>query len=105
MATMSTDQNDPDEHDAEWFALYFPMTPIDLGDGTHRAGWTDDGNLYWLHRCTSPRPRWGLGTIDVTSGTKHKLRHRDPLYVEGSILCVACGDHGFINHGKWKAAD
>lgn len=85
------------------------MTPIDLGH-EHAIGWTPTGDLWWLHRCTGPSycgdlpSKWALGTIDVTSGTKHELRKRLPVYVGGSVLCVACGDHGFINNGKWVPA-
>lgn len=28
----------------------------------------------------------------------------NPLHVEPSILCRACGDHGFIRNGRWEAA-
>ena len=28
----------------------------------------------------------------------------DPLTVEPSLLCRACGDHGFIRGGKWVPA-
>ncbi len=29
---------------------------------------------------------------------------RDPLTLSPSILCRACGNHGFIENGKWKSA-
>lgn len=96
---------DADEHEADLRRL----APIDLG-ADHAVGWTVEGNLHWLHRCTGDNYRgdqpwrWSLGTIDVTSGTKHELRKRLPLYVGGSILCVACGDHGFINDSRWVSA-
>lgn len=25
----------------------------------------------------------------------------DPLHLEPSLLCMACGSHGFIREGKW----
>lgn len=86
------------------------MAPIDLGDGLHAAGWTSWGDLWWMHRCDGPNYRgdqpwrWAIARLDVTSGEKHELRKRLPIYVGGSILCVDCGDHGFINDGKWVKA-
>ena len=97
---------DPDRH----FDDLKGMAPIDLGDGEHFTGWTSHGDLWWVHRCDGDSYRgdapwrWAIARIDVTSGTKHELRKRLPIYVGGSILCVACGDHGFINDGKWVKA-
>ena len=85
------------------------FAPIDLGSD-HALGWTPTGDLYWVHRCNGEsyrgdQPwRWALGTIDVTSGQKHTLRKRLPVDIGGSVLCVACGDHGFINNGEWVKA-
>jgi hypothetical protein len=28
----------------------------------------------------------------------------EPLHIEPSVLCTACGDHGFIRDGKWVPA-
>lgn len=28
----------------------------------------------------------------------------EPLHLEPSLLCMNCGDHGFIREGKWVAA-
>lgn len=96
------------DHEAHLQAV-LPMVPIDLGSD-HRIGWTPEGDLWWLHRCSGDAYRgaapwrWGVGTIDVTSGTKHTLRKRLPVDVGGSVLCVNCGDHGFINNGQWVKA-
>lgn len=84
------------------------LAPIDIGSD-HALGWTPTGDLYWLHLCTDPNyyggvGRWALGTIDVTSGEKHTLRKRLPVDVGGSVLCPGCGDHGFINDGRWVKA-
>lgn len=85
------------------------IAPIDLGHD-HALGWTPSGDLYWMHRCNGDdyrgdQPwRWALGTIDVTSGERHTLRKRLPVDVGGSVLCVSCKDHGFINDGKWVKA-
>ena len=96
-----SDFHDGDEH-AE---IVRRFCPIDLGDG-HAIGWTPSGDLHWLHHCTDPNfygetGRWVVGTVDVTSGTGWTLRKRLPVDVGGSVLCRGCGDHGFINDGKW----
>lgn len=33
-----------------------------------------------------------------------KVESDDPLTLSPSILCRACGDHGFIRNGKWVRA-
>lgn len=83
----------------EWWSA---VTPHNAGSG-HHWGWTENGDLFWLHSC-SARPGWSVGTIDLTSGTKHHLVSREPLTVEASVLCDACGDHGWFRDGKWVSA-
>ena len=77
--------------------------PNDLGDGNHRWGWINSPegrrNIFFLHRCEGGRRV--LGTIDTSI---HQLVAEDPLHVEPSILCTACGDHGFIRGGRWESA-
>lgn len=71
-------------------------TPI--GDG-HFVRWGTNGDLYWCH----PGCR-GWHTVDITSGKRHKLVSREPLTIQGSLLCVEFGTHGFIRDGKWVPA-
>jgi hypothetical protein len=33
-----------------------------------------------------------------------KVETREPFTISPSILCRACGDHGFIRDGKWVRA-
>jgi hypothetical protein len=33
-----------------------------------------------------------------------QVQSYDPLTISPSILCMRCGDHGFIRNGKWEAA-
>lgn len=40
---------------------------------------------------------------DVSKG-RWELHSLEPLHVEPSILCMTCGDHGFIREGKWVVA-
>lgn len=91
---------------AEYDAWIVRKLPIDLGDDDHRAGWDlfEDGvsDLWWSHRCGNKTR--APARIDVTTGRRHTLVSRDPLHVEPSILCLSCGDHGFIRDGKWVPA-
>ena len=83
-------------------------------DDDHCWGWWREafGNpeapddVAWAHRCTNHGGHTAMviGRVEVTSGEKHRLVSRDPLHVEPSILCAACGDHGFIRDGKWVKA-
>jgi hypothetical protein len=42
-------------------------------------------------RLMPDRPRW-------------TVEQWDPLTLSPSVLCTACGDHGFVRDGKWVAA-
>ena len=33
-----------------------------------------------------------------------KVESDDPLTLSPSLLCSACGDHGFVRNGKWVRA-
>jgi len=88
-----------EEHEA-WLK---ERCPNEVGDD-HWWGWVEvEGgrNIFWLHRCEGGRLM--LGTIDVTKPI-HTLVSEDPLHIEPSILCRACGDHGFIRDGRWQPA-
>ena len=57
--------------------------------GRCRSGITFDGEAA---RAVEPdRPRW---TVEAW----------DPLSISPSLLCRACGDHGFIREGRWVQA-
>lgn len=83
--------------------------PIDLGDSNHRVGWQGEpgkSDLWWLHRCPEHHVDNALGTIDVTSGTRHRLVAITPVSIHesDSVLCGGCGDHGYVRDGHWVAA-
>lgn len=71
---------------------------IDIGSG-HFLRWAGNGDLYWCH----PGCR-GWHTVDVTSGKRHRLSSRDPITIEGSLLCVETRVHGFVRNGQWISA-
>lgn len=62
-----------------------------------------DDVLWWIHDCRRPATgerieiagRLPLGKRGWT------LVQADPLTVEPSILCHACGTHGWFRDGKW----
>lgn len=89
---------------------------FDLGSG-HRVRWQNsqsgggigDLDIGWKHPCKDyiPDDHWNL--VDVTSGTRHKIIAGGPgdeehLTLQGSLLCVNCRTHGFIENGKWRQA-
>lgn len=41
---------------------------------------------------------------ELSERPKWTVESWDPLTLSPSILCVLCGDHGFIRNGKWETA-
>lgn len=37
-------------------------------------------------------------------GARWQVQSWDPLTLSPSLLCLECGDHGFIQNGKWVPA-
>lgn len=68
------------------------------GDGEH------DYTAVHNDPATGQQCRASPRTVDVTSGTKHRLVSADPLHIEPSLLCEFCGWHGFIRNGHWVPA-
>lgn len=73
------------------------LCPIDLGEG-HWVGWKENGDLWEVHECKRGP---SIGTIDLTSGSHHKLISKEPLHIEASVGCHQCPSHGWIREGKW----
>lgn len=48
-------------------------------------------DLPGIEAIAADRARWQLHSLE-------------PLHVEPSLLCRACGDHGFIRAGRWEPA-
>ncbi len=64
------------------------------------------GGLHW-HRIRkdipdglSATPGWCVGGI-FFGGGGWTLERKEPLTISPSLLCRACGSHGFIRDGKW----
>ncbi len=47
---------------------------------------------------------WARKFADGLAGHAWKVECEDPLTLSPSLLCRACGDHGFIRNGRWVRA-
>lgn len=100
--TLTTDQLEP------------PANAIDIGGG-HRIVFVEfEGEKAaiddWHLKADGT---WCKGFIDFKGGTwapifgpdkGWDLIQLEPLTLSPSLLCRACGDHGFIRNGKWVKA-
>jgi hypothetical protein len=90
------------------------MEWIDLGDGVSVAEYTEPGHdgpagLLWRHDCPDdPRgPESGGDAVPFTPPGPPEvwtLVSSEPLTLDGSLLCRACGRHGWIRDGAWVPA-
>lgn len=93
-----------------------PTVGFDIGSG-HRIRWQNSKSggdlsnldLGWNHPCAEYIPDDHWSHVDVTSGTRHIIVAGGPgdeehLTLQGSLLCLNCKTHGFIENGKWRAA-
>jgi hypothetical protein len=55
------------------------------------AGWIAFEGKAWARKFTMPITTW-------------KVIKDDPLTLEPSIKCRACGNHGYITNGRWVPA-
>lgn len=66
-----------------------------------------DGEMHgiqlWHPRPDNGQRCWG-GWIPVTGEYRWDVVSREPLTLNPSILCNACGAHGWIREGKWVSA-
>ena len=66
------------------------------------------GGLHWHRKQEVPgelsaTPGWCVGGITF-GGNGWTLEGKEPLTISPSLLCRACGSHGFIRDGKWVSA-
>ena len=81
---------------------------IDLGGGIQNAevrfiDGVPDG-LYYEHPCVNGRLSPGYVGFDPPWRGEWKLISVEPLTISPSLLCRACGHHGFVRGGKWVPA-
>lgn len=62
-----------------------------------------EGGYLFIHRAPEQdvTTGWCVGQIQFPP---HGLIQRDPLTVDGSVLCVNHGTHGWIRDGAWVPA-
>lgn len=60
-------------------------------DGTQCSGWIAFEGRSWAQQFNGTIATW-------------KVEQDEPLTLSPSILCRACGDHGFVRNGKWVRA-
>jgi hypothetical protein len=81
-------------------------TAVDLGD-SHTLEWRRvDGVLYGAnveHLDGDGQPCRN-GWIYFGPPDGWTLESEDPPTISPSVLCTACGDHGFVRQGRWLRA-
>jgi hypothetical protein len=88
-----------------------PARRIDLGDGVALLVYDPPAggphNVRVLHRCRSwpdeQEPDGELVTITAPAlHPDHQVHSLDPPTITASVLCPACGLHGFVTDGTWR---
>jgi len=88
--------------------LYTASDWVDIGHGVsiqkrYRDGSLLEGGVAYRH----PHPKTGV-TCEGWVSFRPKwadawdLLAEEPLTMSPSLLCRACGHHGFIENGKWR---
>ncbi len=77
---------------------------MDLGD-RHFVMPNGHGGYMWWHDCPAVEHiSWGWFGPNGDQASGHIIVTHDPLTVQGSLVCEACRDHGFIRGGRWVRA-
>ena len=79
---------------------------IDIGHGVSIEFREIDGaGAGVAYRHPTPAGRACEGYAPLSPPGEHwQLVQREPLTISPSLLCRACGHHGFIREGKWVPA-
>lgn len=67
---------------------------LDVVDGKPQA-------LAFYHPCKGEESGSWLQLVRRDPGPAWHLISAQPLTIAPSVLCIACGHHGFIRDGKW----
>lgn len=90
-----------------------PASAVDIGGG-HMIDFAEykgeTAGINDWHR--KPDGSWCRGWVSFNGsewgknfpGNGWDVAQREPLTLTPSLLCRACGDHGFITNGKWVPA-
>jgi len=72
---------------------------------TGKTGKPGSWGLIWYHqRPDNGRPCSGCLSWDPDDEKHWDLISLEPLTLSPSLLCNACGAHGFIEQGRWRPA-
>lgn len=77
-------------------------------DGEPSAQGGDPIALYYKHDCSVHGDNAGAIELDVPQNdfvpadAKWQIESVDPLTLSPSLLCRACGHHGFLRNGRWE---
>lgn len=84
---------------------------VDAGHGVRFTVRVEDGvplDIYEKHHCPVLGNNAGAIPLDVPQNDhvpaegKWQIESVDPLTLSPSLLCRACGHHGFIRNGRWE---
>lgn len=92
-----------DRPDIGWLGLTIehPLGPGPCHE-LHRATY-DDKRRHCRHCCTGG-VMFDIPGAEHFPGAKWQVVSWDPLTISPSVLCMVCGDHGFIRDGLWVPA-
>lgn len=92
------------------------MEPLELGYGVtlRFTSWKDTERVGYIqshHRPDNGTPCESGGLFDLPGvaeafpdRNRWHVESWDPLTLSPSLLCTACGSHGFIREGRWVPA-
>jgi hypothetical protein len=96
---------DPDEKHGTYIGHGHITSPL-----VAQSGGVVIGYHVW-HSCKDGKMQPGGVFLAIPELPEHLSGHitwqlvsREPLHIEPSVLCRACGDHGWIRDGKWVEA-
>ncbi len=76
--------------------------PSTGSDETPHCTLSDDGTHFlWRHNCVDSEFDHIPGRLPLGGPGGWTLEQQEPLTISPSILCHACGTHGFFREGKW----
>jgi hypothetical protein len=83
------------------------ITPLDdRGRIYVSASLYGDEHPTWTHWCPMDKcdPGRGVSQWAMAGTPQHPVQQREPLTLDGSLLCPNCGLHGWIREGRWVNA-
>lgn len=81
---------------------------VDAGHGVRYAIWHGHHHLYYTHGCPVLGGNPSAIAFDVPENDyvpaegKWQVESWEPITLSPSLLCTACGHHGFLRNGQWE---